>query len=42
MIKVFAGMLLIAGIGICLWLLIEHVTDKMFDKDDLGDSDYGC
>jgi hypothetical protein len=40
--KVFAGMLLIAGIGIGVWLLIEYVVDKMFDKDDLGDSDYGC
>jgi hypothetical protein len=40
--KVFAGMLLIAAIGIGVWLLIEYVVDKMFDKDDLGDSDYGC
>jgi hypothetical protein len=40
--KVLGGMLLIAAIGIGLWLFIEHVTDKMFDNDDLGDSDYGC
>jgi hypothetical protein len=40
--KVFAGMLLIAGIGIGVWLFVEYVVDKLFDNNDLGDSDYGC
>jgi hypothetical protein len=40
--KVFAGMLLIAGIGIGVWFFVEYIVDKLFDNNDLGDSDYGC
>lgn len=40
--KVLGGMLLIGLIGLGLWLFIEYIVDKMFDNNDLGDSDYGC
>ena len=40
--KVLGGILLIGLIGIGLWLVLEVVVDKLFDNNDLGDSDYGC
>lgn len=40
--KVLAGMFLIGCIGVGLWLAFEYIIDKLFDNNDLGDSDYGC
>jgi hypothetical protein len=40
--NIIAGIFILGVICLGVWVLIEHVVDKMFDKDDLGDSDYGC
>ena len=39
---VVAGLFLIGVLGLGLWAIVENVIDKLFSKDDLGDSDYGC
>ena len=38
-------MLWILGVGLLcsvVWVGIELLIDKLFDNNDLGDSDYGC
>ena len=37
-----AGLFIVGLLGLGLWVIVEHIIDKMFNNDDLGDSDYGC
>lgn len=37
-----AGLFIVGVLGLGVWFIVEHVIDKLFSNDDLGDSDYGC
>lgn len=40
--KVFAGILVVIGIGLSVWLAVEYIIDELFNINDLKDDDYGC